>query len=298
MQIGVGGHPEGNPDDPFMIMGSALDQPFWPGPVPKDRREDVQLWTALASLANSGMSRHPLGIRIGEDPPDRYLVHKGREWATEMTELTVQDVRRELSPVRQFGRDLQERLNARPADFNHLNGRLVSLSKLGPVEIPKDTSQLLSDLETVLEADNGFVGQGLDLSQGPPQNLGTRGFYGDHGPFNVMVQNGTNTSGITVSASSSSQVLRSEAIKALGDRVAAKDIAENEILLVTCGLIDPKGYICPADSSIFQLLQDAATAGISVLPQKPTHIKGILIHLWNSPLLVHWECGNDVPWLI
>jgi hypothetical protein len=45
----------------------------------------------------------------------------------------------------------------------------------------------------------------------------------------------------------------------------------------------------------YQGLREASAAGVSILPHKPTRIKGILINLWNSPHLFHWENDNDVP---
>src|SRR5215831_1502739 len=115
MHVGVGGHSPGAEDDRFVILGAVLDQPFLAGPVSKDWREDLQLWSALEALAGAGAARHPLGVRQGEDPPDRYLVHGGRIWGTELTELTVQDVRQDLAPVRRFGRALQERPGRAPS---------------------------------------------------------------------------------------------------------------------------------------------------------------------------------------
>jgi hypothetical protein len=298
MHLGVGGHSPDAPNDPFVILGAVLDQPFLAGPISKERREDLQLWAALEALGGSGVARHPLGTRIGEDPPDRYLVHGGRAWGTELTELTVQDVRHDLAPVRRFGRELQERLRARSSDFAHLKGRLVTLAKLDDSPMPKDYRQLLTELEGVFAADRGFVGEDVDLIQGLPEQLGTRGMYGDHGPFNVLVNPAAGNSDIVVSASSQTQLRRSDAIAALSARVAAKDKIDNEILLVTCGLVDEKGYTCPADQIIFHFLRESSAAGVSILPQKPTHIKGVLMHLWNSPYLFHWESENDVPWLI
>lgn len=297
MHIGIGGYPEDDPNDPFVILGAVLDQPFWTGPVSKERREDIQLWSALEALAASGVVRHPLGARVGEDPPDRYLIHGMREWGTELTELTAQDVRQDLAPVRRFGRDLQERLRARPSDFAHLKGRLVTLAKLDDPPLPRDYSELLTDFEAELSVDKGFIGEDLDLSQGLPKQLGSRGMYGDQGPFNIIVHTGSGNSDIVVSASSQTEVRRSEAIAALSERVSAKDVVGNEILIITCGLVDERGYTCPADQIMFRFLLESATAGVSILPQKPTHIKGILIHQWNSPYLFHWEVGTDVPWL-
>lgn len=299
MHLGLGGHPEGEEDDPFLLLGGVLDQPYLVGPIAKSRREDLQVWSALQALAVSGVARHPLGTKLGEDPPDRYLVLGDRAWGMELTELTVQDVRQDLALVRWFGRLLQEHLRAREAVFGHLRGKTVTLAKLPDLPMPREQEQLAELLASALEEDKGYVGEDMDLSQGMPRQLGTRGLYGDHGPFNVIVNPacpGGNGNQIVVSAFSQSQVRRSEAIAGLGACVAAKDRDCNEVLLVTCGLVDPKGYVCPADQSIFQLIRQAAEAGVSVLPRKPTHIRGILIHLWNTPFLFHWELGDDLPW--
>ncbi len=299
MHIGLGGHSPGAEDDPFVILGAVLDQPFLAGPISKDRREDLQLWSVLQALAGAGAARHPLSVRIGEDPPDRHLIHDSRAWGTELTELTVQDVRRDLAPVRRFGRELQERVRARKSEFLHLLGRTVTLAKLADQPMPRDHEQLLNELEAVLAEDKGFVGEDLDLSHGLPSQLGDRGMYGDHGPFNVVVNPGIGGSNdIVISAFSQSQVHLSEAIAALGRRIAAKDKDCNEVLVISCGLVDEYGYTCPADQSVFQLLGEALQAGTSVLPQKPRNIRGILIHLWNTPFLCHWESSEDLPWTL
>jgi hypothetical protein len=296
MHVGLGGYSADAENDPFVILGAVLDQPFLTGPISKDRREDLQLWSMLQALAAVGAARHPLGVRLGEDPPDRYLVHGSRTWGTELTELTVQDVRRDLAPVRRFGRQLQERVRARASEFTHLRGRTVTLAKLPNPPMPRNNEQLLHDFEAVLAEDRGFAGEDMDLSHGLPAQLGKRGIYGDHGPFNLVVNPGVGGNDIVISAYSQSQVHMSEAIAALGRRVAAKDRDCNEVLVITCGLVDENGYTCPADQSIFQLLRDALQMGISVLPQKPKNIRGILIHLWNTPFLAHWEIGDDLPW--
>lgn len=299
MHLGFELHEEGAENDPVVILSSVLDQPFLAGPISKERKEDLQLWSMLQALAASGVARHPLGAKVGEDPPDRYLIHGDRTWGTELTELTVQDIRTDLAPVRWFGRKLQERLRGRANDFVHLHGRTLTLNKMPDQAMPRDQEQLLQLLESVLKEDKGYMGEDMDLSQGLPQQLGTRGRYGDHGPFSVIVNPtapGVNNNQIIVSAFSQSQVRSSEAVAALADRVAAKDKEGNEVLIVTCGLIDANGYICPADGMIFQLLRRTAGAGVSILPQKPTNIRGLLIHQWNSPFLFHWETGSDLPW--
>jgi hypothetical protein len=90
----------------------------------------------------------------------------------------------------------------------------------------------------------------------------------------------------------------SEAVAALAARIAVKDKTGNEILIVSCGLVDAYGYTCPPGQAIFRLLSQALADGKSVLPVNPTHIRGVLIHLWNTPYVCHWERDHDVPWVM
>src|SRR4029077_14041581 len=99
---------------------------------------------------------------------------------------------------------------------------------------------------------------------------------------------GGNSEALNVSASSQSQIRLSEAVAALAARIAAKDKSGNEILIITCGLVDAYGYTCPADQAIFRLLSQALADSKSVLPVKPVYIRGVLIHLWNTPYIRHW----------
>jgi hypothetical protein len=297
VHVGVGGYAADAPDDPMQIVTSGLDQPVFPGPVSKDRREDLQIWGAADSLARQGLARHPLAIDPGDDPPDRYLRHDRRTWGTELTELTFEHVRNDLAPVRAIGRQLEERLRARPTDFEHLKGRVVAMFALPDRPLPEDREQLLNDLEAVLEEDKGYAGQGLDFSQGPPAALNSSGLYGDHGPFHVIANPSPGGTDIVVSASTSTRLYRSEVLAALARRAAAKDHAGNEILVVTCGLPDTRGYSCPADLFLFRMLLTADAEGIDLLPVKPTHIKGVLIHSWGSSQVICWGEGDDLPWV-
>ena len=130
--------------------------------------------------------------------------------------------------------------------------------------------------------------------------LNRRGFYGNLGSFNVIVQRWPleELAGkITVSAHSSSTITQSEAIAALGKRIKDKDREGNELLLVTCGLVDNQGYACPADLAIFELLKKAAAAGKPIFPKNLGHVRNVLIHQWNTPWILASEKGDDIPWI-
>lgn len=300
MLIRMAGHKDGAEDDPFLLVGPGpLDYPSIAGPVDQNRLEDLQLWAALSALGLSGLACHPLEVRCGETArPDRWLIHGTRTWGTELTELTVQHVRQELAQVRWFGRQLRQRVLAQASEYSHLKGRMVSLSAVPDRSLPRDFEPLLADLEQVLAEDIGFVGEDVDVSKGFPEHFGSRrGFYGIHGPFIVVANPASGSDDILISASTQSEVYRSEAITALGKRVTAKDKPGNEVLFVTCGLPDKYGYTCPADQSIFQLLWGAVEPGVEILPPTLVHIRGVLIHLWNTNLFI-LQGTEDLPWII
>src|SRR4051812_38502081 len=106
LEVKLGGYEHDNPDDPFITGASILDFPVVAGPLDKDRREDLQLFSALQALSLKGFTRSPLNVELGLDPPDRWLAHGDRRWATELTELTVADVRQAISQPRMFARHL------------------------------------------------------------------------------------------------------------------------------------------------------------------------------------------------
>ena len=293
----LGGYEEGREDDPMLVIGTALDQPVMVAHSSKDHREDLQLWSALTALGMSGLAKHPIEVAVGQDPPDRVFSVEDHRWGVELTELTIEDIRQSLGPVRQFGRRLQKRVRERAVEFAHLSGRSVSLLALPDRTLPKRDGQLIDELENALLEDKGLPGDGVDLSHGLPQQLDMHGIYGEHGPFMVMANPNPGSTEITISAAVHMKVHQSEAIAALNNRVATKDDPGNDVLIVTCGLPDAYGHTCPADAAVFQLLWDAEKSGVSVLPDKPAHIKGVLIHLWGSPNLFVWGIG-ELPWAV
>jgi hypothetical protein len=298
MQIVLGGTTEGRDDDPLEIrLGGVVDQPVLQGPVDKSRLEDLQMWSALHALAFSGLARHPLGVRPGVppdgDPPDRWLSQGDRTWGVELTQLTLEDFRSDLAQLRSVARDLGQILRSREVEFAHLRGGVVEISKRNADRLPKNHGPLLTNLESLLKVDRGIVGQDSFFDKDPPK----RGYYGNCGPFVVWVNPNPGRTDITISASSPSTIHRSEALQALGDCVREKDIPGNEVLIVTCGLPDEKGYRCLADESIFGMLWSAVLAGGSIVAEAPANLRGVLVHLWSSTALIHWPVNaDDLPW--
>jgi hypothetical protein len=240
-------------------------------------------------------------VGLGPDPPDRWLAHGDRRWATELTELTVADVRRTISQPRMFARHLTTRINDNLERYAHLRDRIIMLSCDEDVTVPRDASALLDSLAHTLTSDIGYVDEGIDFSNGFPESLPMeRGHHGQHGPFLVTVQAINAGGAVAVSASVQTRIKRSDAVAALTARVAAKDHSTNELLLVTCGMPDTQGYTCSVDSSIFQLLYEGQRDHVEVLPCFPRlrHLNSVVLHLWNTPHSIVWGKNPDLPWAV
>jgi hypothetical protein len=158
-------------------------------------------------------------------------------------------------------------------------------------ELPRDVSQVLDEIEDALKVDRGFTGE--DIGAGPDM---FRGSYGNYGPFAVTVNRTSEGSEVIVSATSQSELFRCEVLAAYARTVAAKDTPDNQIVIISCGLPDKQGYICPYDHAIFLTLQKAVQDKVELLPRPPAHICGVLVHLWDTDQLIAWGEGSGSPW--
>ena len=71
----------------------------------------------------------------------------------------------------------------------------------------------------------------------------------------------------TIGATTPAQIRRSEALLAVQERVAAKDLAGTDLLIMTCGLPNEFGYMCPLDQWLFQHLRDRS------IQKQPSHFE-------------------------
>jgi hypothetical protein len=294
--LGIAGFNESDGEPFMMSLGGILDRQVFAGPVDKDRIEDLQIWAAMQALGFHNALKHPLSIRPGGDPPDRLISCGDRTWGVELTELTIQDVRQDLAPVRTFGRMLQQRLRDQPERFAHLRGRVVMLTKLADQALPRNLDSMLKDVEQALSEDRGDFGEDMDWTAGAPEHLGERGRYDNQEAFSIVVNKSNDGAVVHVSATSHFQLYRSKALSALGARIKAKDKPGNEIIIVTCGLPDRQGYACPSDHDLFIVLEQAAKDKIPGMTERLSHVLGILIHLWGSNQIYSLTDDQDVPW--
>ena len=160
----------------WLVPASPFDMPAIAGPLSKDRREDLQVWGFLLAAAAQREGQHSLGVRRGEDPPDRYVQGPEREWSLELTELTLGDVRSELARARAVGRRLQEALRANPGRHGHLVGGRVVPSLLPEPDkpLPGDPASMIAALVDVLAEDQGCVADDVDLLRGLPKRVASQ----------------------------------------------------------------------------------------------------------------------------
>jgi hypothetical protein len=296
MQIALGGHDLSDPGDPFWLVPPLADvQRF--SALDQSRLEDLQVFAFLAAVAASG-GLHPLDVTTPlSDPPDRVVRRGDREWAVELTELTVEDLRADLGRARAFGRSLQEGLEA-SGEHEHLRGRLVNVAPVA-AELPSDPATSLPAVVAALKEDKGSISDiPIDPSQGLPEQLPDVGFYGDVGAFNIHLNAGPGIVGrILVSASTQAQIRRSEALESFQQRVASKDRPENEILVVTCGLPDKRGYMCAVDEWIFRLLREIA-GDVGLPLDAPQYLTAVALHSFSTGEWFEAYRANDAeaPW--
>jgi hypothetical protein len=124
-----------------------------------------------------------------------------------------------------------------------------------------------------------------------------RGFYGNLGLVILQVDNmPERPDDVLVVAATQARFLRSEAIAALQRAINAKDDPRNDVVLITCGLPDSHGYLCPMDSFLFNDLVQAVSGGVTITP--PRHLQGVIVHDWSSGQLIEvWAReGSRLPW--
>jgi hypothetical protein len=298
--IGLTGYDEDRPDDPMTIVsGALLDQPLLQGPIAQQRREDLQLLNFLQGVTAAGAT-HPIEIQRGDEPPDRYLTMDQRRWAVELTEFTLEDLRADLAQFRSLGRKLELALE-NSAEHNHLRGRVVQL-QLFPAaghKVPKGTHDLEVELKNALAVDRGFFGEGVDLSGGAPAQIPVdRGNYGQIGSASVLIGEHGAAGKILVSASVQTEIYESSVMEALGERIDRKDHHPNEILVVSTGLPDDRGYTCPVEAFMFQAILDAKINGRLESLRAPKNLVGVVLHSFSDARRIEIFRNGDeeIPW--
>jgi hypothetical protein len=86
---------------------------------------------------------------------------------------------------------------------------------------------------------------------------------------------------ILASSTCQAQISLSQTLAAVSERVQAKDLECNDLLVMSCGMLDERGYVCPVDRFMFQFLKEH----VDRIHLAPTHLRGVVLHLWGT---VEW----------
>jgi hypothetical protein len=151
-------------------------------------------------------------------------------------------------------------------------------------QLPKNTQALESQICAVLVEDRGYFGEGSDFTTGlPEQFTNVRGFYPRIGSIQIIVYRGSAPDVVSVSSESQAEISLHEAITVANIRVREKDIPSNSVLLVTVGLPDSRGYVCPLDYFLFEHIKHHEIQ----FRTTPRHLKAVVLHVWGTP---EWLC--------
>lgn len=286
--------------EPIRVISSAMEILATRDPLPKNAAEDAQAFGFLLTLSAAGDSNGPFSIRPGSDPPDRLLQDAdGREWAFELTTLTLESVREEWSRARQIGRELEAALAAQPDRYPHLVGTRVNLNFMSAEPIPRKREPFVAELAQALLEDRGlYSGEPVPGAEDRP--FGMTGVFSERAYSLIVYPNGA-PGRFMVEAGAQVNVRNSEIVGAFERIVRAKDIAANEVLLVSVAAPDPRGRVCMPDTWMFDALREHFDDGAQLqqfATSPPTHLQAVFVHLWGTgrwfPLAV---AGPPLPLL-
>ncbi len=265
-----------NPDDLHTLaIPAPLDQRVMRGPVSKEQREDLQVWSFLQACSlQHWFKDHPVGIQRGGDPPDYVLTQGDRAFGLELTQLTVESLRRNLADARHVGRSCEEQLNGDTDLYTHLRGRSIIIQVLGTKRINHRAA--VEAICTRLRDDMGvFDGTVPSDGTGMPTSLRLPGMYGVVGNFLVRatIENAT-PDRIVVLPLAQLDIAISEIVTILNGLIVEKDEPGNDVLLISTSAIDGAGYINPADSILFRKV----AAKLVPVTAQTSHIDAIMVH--------------------
>jgi hypothetical protein len=231
--------------------------------------------------------------RVPNDPPDLLVsIDERQPLAVELTTLSTSDVSRQrLHEIRTIGQALQDWLNGNPADHPHLRGRIIGL-----LEMSSDQSRpakrrgaqfdgLISDLASALSADFGVI-QGFppnpdgSLPEVIPAEVAQQGRKTVH-EYSLEVHPGDPPDAPPkVIANVQLEIYEDDLRERLLSKIAEKDIEQNQILLISTGLVDTLGYVMTGDQFVFHCVHELLQAGLRF---NPVHLCQVILHQWGTP---------------
>lgn len=290
--LGVTGHLEGDADEPVLIaLALPTDEVVLPGPVDQQRIEDLQIWSFLTALAIHGGLSHPVGVTPGADPPDRRL-SLGTEGnlGVELTTLTATEFRRDLARMRALARAIHSALKEDVVAYGHLQDSLVVLQPAQGTVPAGDLSEQSKGILQQLKTDRGKIDFGPELPSDIPADA--PGMYGRVADVIVQVYPGEAGRPLQVHGSCQLDMTLSELRRVTLELITAKDRPGNEVLVISTGLLDRAGYLCPHDQWLFAWLTEYG------LGQHPPlkHTRAVFLHHFGSAEIRRLDCAESPLW--
>jgi hypothetical protein len=229
------------------------------------------------------------------DPPDLMVTTRGREYAVELTSISTPEVSRQrLSEVRTIGRNLTDLIKRERQRFSHLVGKQIILQDLAsddqrpPRAYARRMQAIVDQLADALGPQIGTVDRRPLLPPGSPPGTVVPAEVAMRGrawvdTYLLEVHTTPDPEALpNVVANCQVELVSRVLAEKLIDRIQRKDREGTEFLLVTTGLPDKAGYICPADSYVFELIKQLAFAGrIKIPPLR--HLRQVVINYWRYP---------------
>jgi hypothetical protein len=231
------------------------------------------------------------------DPPDLLVTTRGREYAVELTSISTPDVSRQrLSEVRTIGRNLTDLIKRERQHFPHLVGKRIILQELAsddqrpPKAHGRKIEGVVDRLAEALGPGIGTVDRTPLLPPGSPPGTVVPGEVAMRGRAWVdgttylleVHPNEDADSPPNLVANCQVELVSRVLAETLVDRVLRKDREGTEFLLITTGLPDKAGFLCPADSYVFELIKQLASAGRIKFPPL-RYLKQVVINHWRCP---------------
>lgn len=231
--------------------------------------------------------------RPESDPPDLVVSVRGRDFGVELTSITTTDVSRQrLAEVRAIGRNLSEVIKRDSERFAHLIGTQVVLSEVASDQQrpPRAQGQRMTEIvDRMATAIGPGIGVVDTTPRGDPANppavipaeIAMRG-RARLDDYWLEVHHTAPKAPPKVIANCQVELNTQDVARTLAERVRRKDRAGTDFLLVTTGLPANDGYICPADSFLFNVLKGQFIEGATQLPPLH-HLRQVVLNHWGHP---------------
>ncbi|ABM15143.1 hypothetical protein [Mycolicibacterium vanbaalenii] len=295
-------------DDTWEVLPAQPIQSKCTAPLSKQVHENMQLSDFLTMAQLGGLVGDIRNIEwLADDPPDASVtMADGQVFAVELSSISVTDVTRSrLSELRMIEDALVQRIADDVASYPHLFGRTVALSELAsdgnrpPKRNSAQMTALVDRFAEELRTDFGVVGTAAD-GPGIPEvitfdaaNIGRR--YIEQ--YSVETWQ-TGAADVKPQFVSSAQIDVSHNL--LCERIIkvaeAKDKSTNQVLVITTGIVDRRGYRIPSDRYVFRIAFELAKTRLK-LPAL-NYLNQVILHFWSEPRFLVLYQREGAPVLV